>query len=85
MVGECTNRNLLSVPPKPTKIVGSGLPKKSQAKPHSPEPSLVERTAKNEDSVLLQETLEPHYIHGVGGERLTTKLTTTIRNCHSAT
>ena len=40
----------------------------------------VERTIKNEDSIVLQEALEPHYIHEVGGERLTT---TTIRNRHS--
>ena len=40
----------------------------------------VEPAIENEDSVLLQEALEPHYIHEVGGERLTT---TTIRNRHS--
>ena len=42
----------------------------------------VKRMIKNEDSVLLQEALEPHYIHEVSGERLTTR-PTTIRNRHS--
>jgi len=43
----------------------------------------VDRTIRDENSVLLQEALEPHYIHEVGGERLTTRLTATIRDRHS--
>lgn len=40
----------------------------------------VERAIENEDPVLLQEALESYYIHEVGGERLTTRLTTAVRN-----
>jgi hypothetical protein len=43
----------------------------------------VDQTIQNEDTVLLQEALEPHYIHEIGGERLATGLTTTIGNRHS--
>ena len=43
----------------------------------------VERAIKNEDSVLLQEALEFHYIHEVDGESLTARLTTAVRNRHS--
>ena len=53
---------------------------------HEVRPGVVNRTIKNEDSELLQEALEPYYIHEVGGKRMTTMLTiklmTTIRNCH---
>ena len=36
-----------------------------------------------EDSISLQEVLEPHYIRQVGGKRLTTILTITTRNYYS--
>jgi len=38
-------------------------------------PSLPEGTIKNENSVLLQEALEPHYIHEVGESRAPLNLT----------